>query len=194
MSGLRNGILIAVITLLITHGFAWAAKVDSDLPKPDPKGYWRIMTQDEQTTTSMCIGSLSTPLCAIETYLAARLRADNNLLNFAKGLPNPVDSPPLQKFPLDTKKYRVRQSGFLTPVSHIDSISAKNKKRGEAYVILDERTCNASGRCSKPLPSTRIYFLYKYIIRMDGGIWHVIKARHLGDNVSLGRSRTHRHD
>ena len=63
-----------LFALILTPGWAFAGKPGADLPKPDPKGYWRVMTQDDATTTSKCLGSRETPLCAVENFRACNLR------------------------------------------------------------------------------------------------------------------------
>ena len=71
-------ILLCAI-LLAGQGSAFAAAPDSDLPKPDPKGYWRVIGMDASHTTSKCLGSLVTIPCAIDTYYACVLRLDEKL-------------------------------------------------------------------------------------------------------------------
>ena len=69
----QTGFLLVVIAALVLGSGAAAAagRHAPDLPRPDPKGTWRKITWDDATTTSKCIGDLSTPLCALETVLAS---------------------------------------------------------------------------------------------------------------------------
>lgn len=77
--------ILALLVLLMssTVTFATDRKKDPDLPSPDRPGTWRLMTQDLETTTSRCVGETKTPLCTIETLLACRIRADNELCRIA---------------------------------------------------------------------------------------------------------------
>ena len=58
----------------------------SDLPAIDPPGKGRVMTHDDLTSTSNCIGNPITPLCSVETAIACFVRRDNELCRIAKGL------------------------------------------------------------------------------------------------------------
>lgn len=49
----------------------------------DPPGVWRKMTWEDETTTSKCIGQLTSPLCAVETKLAGHVRKQNSLVVMA---------------------------------------------------------------------------------------------------------------
>jgi hypothetical protein len=62
---------------MIGAGYAIAA--DIDLPKADPPGKWRRITQDAGSTDSKCIGQLTSPLCAVENWLACFTRSDISL-------------------------------------------------------------------------------------------------------------------
>lgn len=75
----RNCILVAAIAFLTMQGIAWAENGNPDLPKADLKGHWRVITHDEKTTSSKCIGSGASPICAVETFLACKYRDDHNL-------------------------------------------------------------------------------------------------------------------
>ena len=48
-------------------------------------GSFRLMTRDDTTSTSKCIGNPVTPLCAIETHLACWARDNKELCEIAFG-------------------------------------------------------------------------------------------------------------
>jgi hypothetical protein len=77
--------IVALLVLLMSSTVAFAAdrKKDPDLPTPDKPGTWRWMTQDPKTTTSRRVGETKTPLCTIETFLACRIRANDELCRIA---------------------------------------------------------------------------------------------------------------
>lgn len=53
--------------------------------KADPSGYWRYLTSDDGTTTSRCIGTLNSPVCAVETSKACTVRHQPELCRIARG-------------------------------------------------------------------------------------------------------------
>ncbi|WP_148207514.1 hypothetical protein [Paramagnetospirillum magneticum] len=55
-----------------------------DLPPADPPGTWWRITQDADSTDSKCIGQLTSPLCAVESWLACYTRSDKSLCALAE--------------------------------------------------------------------------------------------------------------
>ncbi len=55
------------------------------LPRPDPPGHWRRATVDPATTTSRCVGSTSTPMCAVDTMEVCSIRGDDSLCRAGTG-------------------------------------------------------------------------------------------------------------
>ena len=109
--------------LLLTALPVMAEQLGPELPKPDPKGHWRVITQDDAATTSKCIGTLSTPLCAMETYMASIVRhssADYNLsalLLPGEGGSGYLDKPLSRNSPPKetSMKYRILSASILKP-------------------------------------------------------------------------------
>lgn len=66
-------------------GLAEGASADPDLPSPTPKGQWLVLTPDDATSTSKCIGKPETPLCGAETILACFERKDKELCRVGMG-------------------------------------------------------------------------------------------------------------
>jgi hypothetical protein len=81
--------LLALLTLLAAWPRSAALAADPDLPRIDPPGHWRLMTQDPATTTSKCVGDTSTPLCTVETIRACFIRRDDELCRIGMGLDHP---------------------------------------------------------------------------------------------------------
>ena len=52
--------------------------------KPKP-ARWRIMTMEDATSTSRCIGDPRTPLCAVETLMACFIRRQVRLCTISEG-------------------------------------------------------------------------------------------------------------
>jgi hypothetical protein len=59
---------------------------DVPLPELTPKGQYLVMTQDDATSTSKCIGDPKTPLCAVETEMAVQVRGKLDFQRIAMGL------------------------------------------------------------------------------------------------------------
>jgi hypothetical protein len=73
--------LLLSILLLAVPAVGMAA--DSAVPPPDPAGVWRVMTHDNATTTSACIGQIKTIGCSIDTHWACWVRGDRRLCDMA---------------------------------------------------------------------------------------------------------------
>jgi hypothetical protein len=76
--------------LLVAAAFLAAAVApaladDVPLPELTPKGQYLVMTQDDATSTSKCIGDPKTPMCAVETLLACYQRNEPDLCEIATG-------------------------------------------------------------------------------------------------------------
>jgi hypothetical protein len=63
---------------------------DVPLPELTPKGQYLVMTQDDATSTSKCIGDPKTPMCAVETLMACYQRGDENLCRVSGLEPQPA--------------------------------------------------------------------------------------------------------
>ena len=82
--------------------------VASDLPPPDLPSQWRVVTQEDGTSTSECIGLNTSPLCVVETEIACWTRKDSELCRRAEGLAQNPKSPTWHK----PKKYEVTRYRF----------------------------------------------------------------------------------
>jgi len=73
---MRAAYLAVTATLL---ALTTTALANGGEPRPEPPGVMRLMTFDNATSTSDCIGNPVTPLCAAETRQACYLRHDTDL-------------------------------------------------------------------------------------------------------------------
>jgi hypothetical protein len=89
MPRFRTPRTILAASILLGASALPALAADPDLPRIDPPGHWRLMTQDPSTTTSKCVGDTSTPLCAVETIRACFVRVDDKLCQIGMGLDQP---------------------------------------------------------------------------------------------------------
>lgn len=78
---------LLVVTLLLAAALPAHAAEDVPLPPLTPKGEYLVMTQDNVTSSSKCIGNPVTPMCAVETKLACEQRNDPSLCELATGAP-----------------------------------------------------------------------------------------------------------
>lgn len=139
--GWMKGIAGAVALTLVWAPNAMAA--DPDVPRRDPKGFYRYLTQEADSTTSTCIGNPITPLCAVETVLACVARRNDDLcrmatkpgfpdLEFSKGVKSPFDD--MRYFVsfskrLDAKNARLFRVGRTIPNPGDVVISLKRGNR-----------------------------------------------------------------
>jgi len=87
------------------------AAEDVPLPPLTPKGEYLVMTQDDATSSSKCIGNPVTPMCAVETVMACLYRGNDELCRIGMGLDqNPGHG---NKRPIPRVLYRVVTSGIL---------------------------------------------------------------------------------
>jgi len=85
---------------------------DAPLPPVTPGGEYLVLTQDDATSTSKCIGDPVTPMCAVETVLACHARGDHSLCRTGMGLDH---DPGLGgEGPWDNMTYHVTRSEVLT--------------------------------------------------------------------------------
>jgi len=168
---LRLNLIAAVLCLLPTA--VWAeGKRDPDLPKLDPEGYWRVVTDDPSTTTSKCIGKNISPECTLETEIAAFFRADNDLLTVATGMRRQQWEERLTKTSETSIKYRIVSSGRVgkNPPKYDDMHQEFSWVKGDVWVIVDERDCRGN-QCAEPTPATAPFFLMRYAFHKFGRRW-----------------------
>jgi hypothetical protein len=168
--------------LLVVAAFLAAAVAPAladDVPLPDltPKGQYLVMTQDDATSTSNCIGNPETPMCAVETMMACWHRANDAFCRIAMGLDR---NPGLAwSRPSPNVIYRIVRREVLT-----DRKFPWNPRRdpdwrpgglvmqtGDTRIDVVERKCRheiSSAVCEPPL------FTVSYIVRRQSDHWAVI--------------------
>jgi len=72
--------------LVLAAALPALAADDVPLPPLTPKGEYLVMTQDDATSSSKCIGNPATPMCAVETLLACFVRGKDHLCQSALGV------------------------------------------------------------------------------------------------------------
>lgn len=143
--------------------------------KADPPGVWRVMTQDDATSTSKCIGKPKTPICAVEMIQACFLRERWNLCQAVTNLPRLFEDNPDR--PKDiTELYRFSYVGLMrkgdVPPWERDTREGpkpRNWKPGDYKIRVTTRPCY-SGDCFSPnyiRPVT-------YQVRRVGALWTVM--------------------
>lgn len=187
---------IAAVLLLMSAP-AWAEKVNPDLPKPDPKGYWHFLTQDDDTTTSKCIGNLSTPLCALETSLASLVRYRRaydrmSMTEIPDDYPSEDYSDNIREYARqhqEMTKYHIQSAKVLTKADipppllqcHIPKHDecrelVSELKPGDVRILVTSRECR-DGKCKE-------------------GLFRGLELRHIGDEwkVVVGKRGVNRLD
>jgi|GEM_PF-2220833 hypothetical protein len=151
--------------------------------KADPPGVWRVMTQDDATSTSKCIGKPKTPICAVEMIEACFLRKRWSLCKAVMGGNDILfrDSPERandnQNVSKDiTELYRFKYVGLMRkndiPPWETDTREGpkpRNWKPGDVKVIMSTRPC-FSGKCFPPNDMPPV----AYQVRQTGKTWMVI--------------------
>ncbi len=156
---------------------------DVPLPKLTPKGQHFVVTHNDATTTSKCVGDTQTPMCAIETLLACFVRSDMTLCAAGMGVPKEKleDFAGLPAWPAQI--YWVVRNEVLTD-KHFPWRPKRDVKwrpgeidmrAGDVRIDLIRRECEPTvsrGDCHPPRygptgPTA-------YIVRREGERWAVI--------------------
>jgi hypothetical protein len=153
---------------------------DIPLPPLTPKGQYLVMTHDDATSSSKCIGSPITPLCTAETALAFYTRGRLQYLKIATGIEhawlyNVGDS-------LDNAiRYRVIRREILTDRSfpwtpkRDPDYAQRRMQAGDMRIDIIEEHCD-----EQTLPASCGYKYdhwsepRAYIVRRQGDRWILI--------------------
>jgi len=168
-----RAIVLALLLALPTPVLANGGK-----PRPEPPGIMRLMTFDDATSPSQCIGNPVTPLCAVETREACFLRHD----------PSPYavigeDAAYLAGKPLEQRRdaythYKIIDIEKLTEAN----IPAATRRLlveqpdrdelwrpGDVRVHLDRQLCSLERGCGFWSCARRVF-----LTRRDGARWGVV--------------------
>jgi hypothetical protein len=153
---------------------------DVPLPELTPKGHYLVMTWDNATSSSNCIGDPKTPMCAVETVLACFVRGDHSLCQIGMGLDR---DPGLGgEGPGDKMIYKIIRSGFLSgeqyPWRPGRDLSWRpggiDMQAGDVRIDVVDRDC--PGEVSEKACSPALFEI-AYILRRQEGRWAVITWR-----------------
>jgi hypothetical protein len=163
--------LICLAVGVVTGGHAFAK---DEAPAIDKPGYWRVMGQDDEHSTSRCIGNPDTPLCAIETIIACFVRKNNELCKIGQGaywvdlrisgLPQPVWA----------HRYRVVKVKRITRDHQRHSYLGRHPPpvlKGDLIVTIQDNDCYY-GKCQKILPYPLDYRVF--LVRFSEKQWHIV--------------------
>ncbi|MCC7168580.1 MAG: hypothetical protein IT565_13525 [Rhodospirillales bacterium] len=169
--GWMKGIAGAVALTLVWAPNAMAA--DPDVPRRDPKGFYRYLTQEADSTTSTCIGNPITPLCAVETVLACFVRKNDDFCRRATwpGFPD-LEFSKSAKSPFDDMRYYVQFAKKL------DATNAGKYRVGDVVpeprdvVIGIKKAFMAPGGWGNIYPQPNVYLLRRYKMEWRVVTWH----------------------
>jgi len=134
-------------------------------------GSFRLMTQEDSTSTSKCIGNPISPVCAFETYMACQLRDNEELCEISLGRKAGPPAPyNVDKNKVAVYGYRIMAIRQYTP-DHLP-YQSQNRfgiKPWDVGVKLEKTSCYG-GECMEIHPSDEISFL----LRKEGNLWFVV--------------------
>ena len=151
---------------------------DAPLPPLTPEGEYLVMTQDDASSTSTCIGNPVTPLCAVETVMACLLRRDDGLCRIGMGLAEKSGRGQGTRV-YEKRLYRIVNAEFLESDGRLwrpnllalDRENVKAMQPGDIRLDVIERNClrlSLSSECDSEWSGPEAY-----IIRRNGGHWAV---------------------
>jgi hypothetical protein len=172
---------LLVIAFLLAAALPAHAEDDVPLPPITLKGEFLVMTQDDATSSSKCIGNPVTPMCAVETFMAAGVRGNLDLKRIALGIEggpwfdNQGPTPPII--------YRIRRREVLTdktfpwpPKSDADwRWGGLTMRAGDIRIDVVDVRCYSEislVACEKYWGSP-----IAYIVRHQGNRWIVVTWR-----------------
>ncbi len=172
---MRNvGPCLSLIAALLCAAPVRAA--DPGLPAIDPPGQGRVMTHDDSTTTSKCVGNPITPLCAVETIIACFERKDGELCRIGmnvEGKPYFMHAQP-QPRPYRFQRYRILSSQHVDAISLLPPWFIKKHGQyqpGDVQIVVLEQACQRNPeRCDPVNSSDR----FTYVVRRADSRWFVI--------------------
>ncbi|MDK9722141.1 MAG: hypothetical protein OEL53_13270 [Rhodospirillales bacterium] len=164
--------MMAAMALTLALGVSGPAQADDaariDLPPIDGPDQWHLMTHDDATSTSQCIGDPKTPLCAIETVLACFLRHNDHLCRIGTGNPDFPEGIKSIVQPAYTQRYWVAAAEFVTANKpSYAKVRYLKPHVGDIAVRIHDAPCYDQ-KCYKPVGPPAIY-----LVRRNGDKWMV---------------------
>jgi len=134
-------------------------------------GSFRLMTRDDSTSTSKCIGNPISPVCAFETYMACQLRGNEELCEISLGKKAGPPAPfKTAEFITAITGYRIMAIRQYTP-EHLP-YSSQNRfgiTPWDVGIKLEKTSCYG-GECQEPYPHDE----ESYLLRKKGNVWFVV--------------------
>jgi hypothetical protein len=177
---------LPLLAALLCAAVAQAQPPDPDLPAVDPPGQARVMTHDDATSTSQCIGKPITPLCAVETVIACLLRKRDELCRIGMGLETRPGFVFAQAVPGLHHRYRVlsvtqiniqnlpTECRFAPTSGSLPWWLTEDRRQcrpGDIEIVILKQTCwQNPARCDPVSTLNR----YKYRLRRIGQTWAVL--------------------
>ncbi len=183
MAAFRNIVCVArLLAAFLPDASAAGRRNDPDVPPRDPRGYWRQMTLDDATSTSKCVGTFDTPVCAVETVVACFARSRWDLCNVALDEPGRYDPSRYSPSPNFTRElYRLVWTQRLTRAAIGDiPRDASDERPGDIRIDVLRRSCskrNGSESCNTSDDNPNIFTLRKTSSRWVVIDWSVTDFR-----------------
>jgi hypothetical protein len=161
---------------------------DPDLPAIDPPGQGRVMTHDDASSTSKCIGNPITPLCAVETDIACFTRKNNDLCRIAMGLDSLIEFYRGQPIPDVYYRYRVLSAKRFTeqnlppprqlppsasPPEWWYTEDRRQYRPGDVEIVVLKQYCRRNpDKCNRVSAADHL----AYDLRRKGASWSVLMS------------------
>ena len=144
-----------------------------DLPPLTPKNHPRIMTMQDETSTSKCIGRLVSPLCAVETKIACFLRGDMRLCDLVGGHLSRARSLPRSIRYLISRAVIINDRHFPWPPSTEmgQPAGVPSVRAGDVRIDVRQMYC-FSGDARNCAPSYD--FPIMYVVRKENAQWRLM--------------------
>jgi hypothetical protein len=181
---------IAALLAIAAPRAAMAHEPDPESRNPDPEQFWRVMTSDDDASSSLCIGVPITALCAVETMIACFQRDDGDLCRIGMGLNddplygNRAANPYRERY----RRYRIHSierydAGNVLPKRTTEpwaeniflkwvSSESRQYRQGDIDVAIISTACWPDNAAC---PAPPIFHRTTYHVRQVQGIWEVIE-------------------
>jgi hypothetical protein len=157
-----------LLAAFVTLGFpAYAEDAPPELPPIDGPDQWHVLTHDDATSTSKCIGDPKTPLCAVETVLACFLRHKDELCRIGSGDPNFPSIFQTEIQPAESWRYWVAGVELVSENNRgsFKRVRYLKPQLGDIAVRISDAPCY-DNKCYKPVGPPTIY-----LVRRNGDKW-----------------------
>ena len=169
--------LVLLLLLMCALGGPLAPARADEPPPIDAKSRWRVMTLDDATTTSTCLGREPnpTPLCAVDNLRACYVRSDRHYCRIGRGLAE-LDRSDIYVEPSQHyyERYKVLIHRRLRPAD-MDYIRLESEsdiaRVGDTWILV------LYGRCLLPVGGggcSKGGHHLNYILRKDGPGWRAV--------------------